>query len=756
MVASLNRQNGPAQLTKTPRATVCVRIDIEPDRADQQLTNIVLRDLILDGNVCAGFLIGPGHFNSSTKNISIDVTNMTVNGTEGVGIGIGSMVGVGGHVRISRSRVVDTKGCGFATYGKAATAAFVTLSEMSFSRVALGTNRSGRSGCAPQGPCSPLIVMGNWDPPFTVDVGGFSVGGTIEDRFDRPFLLATDPGHKLVDATFQLNLASSTCCKGKCKSEVQKNQSEVEVTAKCRMKTDDSAPTCTLPHGSCCGNATWSTFKWRAKASPNVQFSPAGADTTATGTSVQPAQPHDLFTVCLASAKLDGCTNATAANTWSGWHTFAQDAAHSLCKVYPNSDPSVVLVLNAFARGVRVGNMSTFTLEIRPGGARSHQPSYTLNATVTPIRQMEDGGTHFAPAVRLLTPSVIFMLAAENHTVQPPLITSRENNRKYYRAMPSPRLGKSPRRITILQEYDARDDDAGAHLEAATALHRQLGASALRAAGSTAALQQIMVAAGVPWVGGRLTAPCNHTRCKTDRSFPNASNEQDVEAMIRDWADSWVDMMQGTGTNMSALTQLEMYDEIGWSFPSIFAGADCVWHDCFNMSLNARTLQKFHGYIQHQGLTEPSALGATTWDEVKPLTNLTAIESGTDPKLVEAHRILFYWSVRFAAWEVESYYAKVVAAVARANKDEPVGAFLNANNFHGRLYEPLGSQVITGSLQQGPRQRRPASNSHRYKATVQHSTAGETGRGGIDWFEAGRMHTGDILFTEGECHSVVI
>jgi hypothetical protein len=464
---------------------------------------------------------------------------------------------------------------------------------------------------------------------------------------------------------------------------------------------------------------------------------------------------EDLFTVCLTSTELDGCTNATSADTWSGWHDFTENASRALCKVYPNldaHDPTVALMLGASVKGVPLGNMSTFTLEIQPGGARSHEQSYTLNATVTPIRQMGDGGTHFAPATRLLTASFYLVLSAENHTVQPPLITSRLNNRKYYNAMPSPRA--APQRIRILQEYDARDDDAGAHLDAAIALHGQLGASALKAAGATAALQQIIAAAGVSFVGGRLTPPCNHTRCKNDHSFPNVTNEQDVVEMIRSWANHWVDMMKGTGTNMSGLTQLEMYDEIGWAFPSIFAGTNCYYaqHSCFNVSLNARVLQRFHSYIQNQsGLTKPSAFGATTWGEVKPLTNLTAIELGTDPKLVEGRRILFYWSIRFAAWDVESYYAKVVAAVAKANNDEPVGAFINCNNFHGRLYEPVGSQIIMDNQQQVPgRAQTVATSGRRNRAKVQHSTVGETAKGGVDWFEAGRLHTGDILWTEGE------
>ena len=70
--------------------------------------------------------------NSSTPDISIEVINMTVNGSRGVGIGIGNVVGVGGLINISGSRVINTTGCGLAVYQKAADAAALTLTDMNF------------------------------------------------------------------------------------------------------------------------------------------------------------------------------------------------------------------------------------------------------------------------------------------------------------------------------------------------------------------------------------------------------------------------------------------------------------------------------------------------------------------------------------------------------------------------------------------------------------------------------------------------
>lgn len=553
---------------------------------------------------------------------------------------------------------------------------------------------------------------------------------------------------------------------------------DVDAAASClqRLKTDDGGgstsdgrgtqlPTCTLPHGSCCRSTIWSTFKWRAKASANIPFSLGsgfgGASaaeppwSAAPPSSVAPGPVHgDLFTLCLADKRIDGCTNATAAGTWSGWHDFTAKASAALCETYPNAamDPSWSMVLSASVQGIQPGNMSTITLDIQPGGPRAHESTYMINVTVTPLRQMEDGGSNFAPAVRLLTPNFYLVIAAENNTMQPPVITGRAYNQKYYAAMPQSLAMKTPHRIRILQEYDSRDNDVGAHLDAFKALVNQLGASALKVAGSSAAEQQLAAAAGATYAGGRLTAPCNHTRCKTDHSFPNVTTDQDVDAMVNNWAIAWVEMMKGTGANMSALTQMEMYDEIGWSFPSVLAGSECYYAniDCFNVSLNDRVLTRFHNYIRTKsGLHSPTDFGAETWSDVLPLTNLSVIELGTNPKQVQAQRILFYWSIRYTAHDIETYFARVVAAVARANGNEPVGAFLNCNNFHGRLYEPLGPRItFRDGLRRTPTTTTHDGNMHK----VQGSTVGENAKGGIDWFEAGRLRSGDILWTEDVSH----
>ena len=51
-------------------------------------------------------------------------------------------------------------------------------------------------------------------------------------------------------------------------------------------------------------------------------------------------------------------------------------------------------------------------------------------------------------------------------------------------------------------------------------------------------------------------------------------------------------------------------------------------------------------------------------------------------------QVRVYWSVRFAAFDVVSFYGKATAALVAANGDEPFSIYTNCNNFHGRYVGP--------------------------------------------------------------------
>jgi len=98
---------------------------------------------------------------------------------------------------------------------------------------------------------------------------------------------------------------------------------------------------------------------------------------------------------------------------------------------------------------------------------------------------------------------------------------------------------------------------------------------------------------------------------------------------------------------------------------------------------------------------------------VVPITfaNVTAGASNE-----QALRVRVYWSVRFAAFDVVSFYSKATAALVAANGGVSFSVFTNTNNFHGRLFTPGGVHVQPGT------------------GVVSQAEAA----GGMDWFEAAR------------------
>ena len=52
-----------------------------------------------------------------------------------------------------------------------------------------------------------------------------------------------------------------------------------------------------------------------------------------------------------------------------------------------------------------------------------------------------------------------------------------------------------------------------------------------------------------------------------------------------------------------------------------------------------------------------------------PLTHVNETRGGT-PEQVGGKRVRYYWTIRFAAWDTESYYAKVIVG---AGSSGPTG-----------------------------------------------------------------------------------
>lgn len=218
-------------------------IDVEPDRPDSEMSGVVIRDSAFRGNVGGGLLMNLHHFNASTAPVDVRVLNVSVDGeaTPGVGIGIGNVVGVNGTIHVADSTVRHTGGCGLAVYRKAPDAAHVTIRDTSFADVALGRNGTARL-CAPQGACTPLVLLGAWGPRHVTDVGGVDFERVaVADGFDRAFLTADDANYSVRNVVgVDLEVTNPHGCS----SVVQRNRSGVRLGVRCHTHgavTGDSA-----------------------------------------------------------------------------------------------------------------------------------------------------------------------------------------------------------------------------------------------------------------------------------------------------------------------------------------------------------------------------------------------------------------------------------------------------------------------------------------------------------------------------------
>ena len=199
-----------------------------------------------------------------------------------------------------------------------------------------------------------------------------------------------------------------------------------------------------------------------------------------------------------------------AAGEWTTWRDFlpgAHTADHDgtmptsggtvaayHCYAYPNfyMDPIRHLTVSLAVSGVFSGNMSTVTIEVRPGGARAGQPTYQLNATVSEL-----GKTRGTAMSIIALPLVV---ARENLTAAEggsrPLMTKRDKHAQLWAALPT--IPKAPRKILVKQGYHGGNDMGDWH-DAARALVG-MGASTLSAPPSVA-VSQIFKATGVAVAG---------------------------------------------------------------------------------------------------------------------------------------------------------------------------------------------------------------------------------------------------------------
>jgi len=512
----------------------------------------------------------------------------------------------------------------------------------------------------------------------------------------------------------------------------------------------------------CCGNTTWSSFSWRAKASPNVPFDPDmpaakagnGRATASDCLKKGPARLVDCFIFYFNSSRESqgggagagynghNYSETRAAGEWTNWRDFEPSAAtidHDgtmptsggtvasyHCHAYPNfyMDPINHMVLQLTVQGVYEGNMSTITLEVKPKGAKAGQPTYQINATLSGL-----GGTNLQSSSGMSNIRLPLVVTRENLTASEgggrPLITEREKHATLWKALP--KIPRAPKKILIKQGFHG-GNDMGDWKNAAAALVG-MGASALSAPPS-ASVSQIFKSCGVAAAGLQGGLRPNYemdyrspvlnfsTACggkaSSDVGHCWGATDAEVAANLKLWAEGLIRPMRAAG--FTELTQFSLHDELGYDYSMVGVGSQSGLN---NITDNPRVLQRFHSYLRNMsGFTTPADFGASSWSEVRPISR-NNITTGTNE---EALRVLYYWTIRFVTWDVETWFARATRALVAANQGESFSIYTNWNNFHGRLFTPGCA---------GPPA--PAADC-------------KPDHGSMDWFEAGRLRAGTMLW----------
>ena len=182
---------------------------------------------------------------------------------------------------------------------------------------------------------------------------------------------------------------------------------------------------------------------------------------------------------------------------------------------------------------------------------------------------------------------------------------------------------------------------------------------------------------------------------------------QSSAAKVENWSSAFASRYLKADYQPGDFSLFALADEPGWYFPSVLQAVD----------EDPGALQEFRNYLAQQHLT-PAMLGANRWDEVYP-----SGYSKVSPGAPLPPRRLFYWTCQFFTWEAAEHMREGTTQLHRAFTPK-LKTFSNWNNFAGQYYY------------RGFRAHNPDFSSP------------DEAMGTPDWFEFGRMHATDLLWTE--------
>ena len=295
----------------------------------------------------------------------------------------------------------------------------------------------------------------------------------------------------------------------------------------------------------------------------------------------------------------------------------------------------------------------------------------------------------------LFGPNLGIMVWRDASTGAPRAATLADYNQRYWHEFDATPLSVSerPKHFLIVDRFIGGDDDLRDWQEGISHL-AQTGITAMLVPAS-APLRSMLLKAGLQKIalgGGISGGPLGLGSSTAD---------------IQKWSSSFASKYFKADYQPADFSLFALADEPGWYYPSSLEDVD----------KNPELLETFRHYLAEQHLT-PAMLGTTTWEQIHPIGHSKVSASAPLPT-----RRLFYWTCRFFPWYAADHMRQGTNELHHVFTPE-LKTFSNWNNFAGQFY-------FEGFPAHNPNPQSP-----------------DAAMAAPDWFESGRMHATDLVWTE--------
>ena len=366
-----------------------------------------------------------------------------------------------------------------------------------------------------------------------------------------------------------------------------------------------------------------------------------------------------------------GKAETAVGNAWSEWLKFEKPQAEATLKGYPA----------IYMRGF-------------PVVVRLHVDKVVDPTLVEGELKLDETGESKALRWELFGGSAGFLLWRDE-AKKPQAATMSDYNQRYWKVLATVQVPEAqrPKHFPIVERFIGGDDDRLAWQQGIEQLAR--GGFSVIMLPPSKPIRELLLKAGLRRTAWAVYNPPGYAFDYDPKVTP---------AAIQEWADKEAKAYLDAGYAREDMAIFAMSDEPGWYYPSMLKA----------LIENPAALGRFRDYLKAQGL-RPRDVGAKAWDDVLPLGRSQAKELPA--------RKLFYWTMRFFAWDSARHFA--VSTRALENAFYPgMPIITNWNFFSGRFYVPG-----------------PVANNADKGST-------DAAMGGHDWFEFGRLRGGTMLWTE--------